>query len=55
MLRRNGFVVEELRELYAPTSTGDHDYYDIATAAWAAHWPAEELWAARLASAEVVL
>lgn len=54
VLRRHGFAVEQLRELYAPAATGDHAYYDIATAAWAAHWPAEELWAARLASAEVV-
>jgi len=47
--------VEQLRELYAPTATADHEYYGIATAAWAARWPAEELWLARLATAEVVL
>ena len=55
MLRRNGFTVEALRELYAPPGSRDHDYYGIATAAWAARWPAEELWVARLAIADSVL
>lgn len=43
-----GFTIETLRELYAPPGATDHPYYKLATAAWAQHWPAEELWAARL-------
>lgn len=50
VLRRNGFVVEALHELYAPPGSADHEYYDIATAEWASRWPAEELWVARLAT-----
>ena len=53
VLRAHGFVVEALHELYAPPDARDHDYYGIATAAWAARWPAEELWVARLAIADV--
>jgi SAM-dependent methyltransferase len=52
VLTRSGFVVEALHELYAPPDARDHDYYGIATAAWAARWPAEELWVARLAIAD---
>jgi SAM-dependent methyltransferase len=48
ILRASGFVVEALHELYAPTDSRTHEYYDIATADWAGQWPAEELWAARL-------
>jgi hypothetical protein len=55
VLRRSGFVVEQLREIYAPTDAVDHDYYAIVGAAWAAQWPAEELWVARLATAEDAL
>jgi SAM-dependent methyltransferase len=54
VLTANGFVVEALHELYAPSHARDHDYYGIATAAWAARWPAEELWVARLAIADVL-
>jgi SAM-dependent methyltransferase len=44
----NGFVVEALRELYAPDGAKTHDYYDIATAQWAGQWPVEDLWVSRL-------
>ena len=54
VLRANGFVVEQLREIYSPAGAHDHEYYGIATAAWAAQWPAEELWVARLAAARDV-
>lgn len=50
VLRRNGFVVDALHELYAPPGSADHEYYDIATVEWASRWPAEELWVARLAT-----
>ena len=46
-LRRHGFVVEAMHELYAPATAGDHPYYEIVSAEWASSWPAEELWVAR--------
>ena len=49
VLRGNGFEVEALHELHAPAGAGTHEYYDIASAAWAERWPAEDLWVARLA------
>jgi SAM-dependent methyltransferase len=48
VLRENGFVVEALYELYAPEGADTHEYYDIATVEWAAQWPVEDLWVARL-------
>jgi hypothetical protein len=58
VLRRNGFTVEALHELYPPegAATPDHaasdhaasDYYEIVTEDWASRWPAEELWVAEL-------
>ena len=48
ILRRNGFVIEALHELYAPDDAATPDYYDIATAEWARRWPVEDLWTARL-------
>lgn len=52
VLTGNGFAVEGLRELRAPT---DHDpagsaaaYYGIADLQWARTWPIEDLWSARL-------
>jgi SAM-dependent methyltransferase len=52
VLRRHGFIVEQMREIYAPAEAVDHGYYGIVGAGWAAQWPAEELWVARLATAE---
>ncbi len=46
LLRESGFVVEAMREIYAPPESGDHAFYEIVSAAWAAKWPAEELWVA---------
>ena len=48
VLRRNGFVVEALHELYANDDVEAHIYYDIAEPDWATQWPAEDLWIARL-------
>jgi len=45
-LRRSGFVVDALHEIYAPTDSGDHPFYEIVSAEWATRWPAEELWVA---------
>lgn len=49
ILRKSGFLVEALHELYAADDVGTPEYYDIATAAWAKRWPVEDLWTARLA------
>jgi SAM-dependent methyltransferase len=46
-LRRAGFEVENLVELYAPETATTHEYYDFVTADWAGKWPAEEIWVAR--------
>lgn len=48
VLRNFGFTVETLHELYAAPGARTHEYYDIATPEWAARWPVEDLWAARL-------
>jgi hypothetical protein len=47
LLRRTGFDVEDLVELYAPDDAETHEYYSFVTADWARKWPAEEIWAAR--------
>lgn len=49
VLRRHGFVVDALHELYPPDDATSPEYYDIVTADWARQWPAEELWVATLA------
>lgn len=46
LLRASGFVVEALREIYAPPAGDDHPFYDIVSPQWAGRWPAEELWVA---------
>ncbi|HEX5016245.1 MAG TPA: class I SAM-dependent methyltransferase [Actinomycetes bacterium] len=50
VLRRFGFVVEQLHELYpdADVKPSNYaDYLDIASTEWASRWPVEELWVAR--------
>ncbi len=47
-LRRSGFVVEAMHELYAPADGLDHPFYEIVSPEWATAWPAEELWVAVL-------
>jgi SAM-dependent methyltransferase len=50
VLRRHGFEVDALLELYpdADASRSDYaDYLDIASIEWASRWPVEELWVAR--------
>lgn len=46
LLRRSGFLVEALHELYAPGDADDHPFYEIVSAHWASRWPVEELWVA---------
>jgi SAM-dependent methyltransferase len=47
LLRANGFEVEDLLELQAPTSAETHPHYGYVTAEWGRRWPAEEIWRAR--------
>jgi len=46
MLRRTGFDVLDLVELYAPDDVVDHGYYDTFSADWSPRWAAEEIWVA---------
>lgn len=46
LLRRSGFDVVDLVELYAPDGAIDHEYYVAFSADWARSWPAEEIWVA---------
>ena len=48
VLRRSGFAIDALHELYAPPDAQDHPYYGLATAHWARKWPVEEVWVAHL-------
>jgi hypothetical protein len=45
-LRRAGFVIEAMHEIYAPDDGVDHPFYEIVSREWANRWPAEELWVA---------
>ncbi|HEX2287711.1 MAG TPA: class I SAM-dependent methyltransferase [Gaiellaceae bacterium] len=47
LLHETGFEVVGLRELRAPESAIDHEYYEYVPAEWARRWPAEEIWKAR--------
>lgn len=47
LLRRTGFDVEDLVELYAPDGAERHEYYSFTSPDWARKWPAEEMWEAR--------
>ena len=49
LLRRNGFEVQDLRQLYAADDSVDHPYYSMVSAKWARRWPSEEIWRARKA------
>jgi SAM-dependent methyltransferase len=46
LLRRSGFVVEALHEIFAPADRADHPFYEIVSRDWASRWPAEEVWVA---------
>jgi SAM-dependent methyltransferase len=47
LLRRHGFEVVDLVELFARADAQDHPRYDDVSAEWARRWPAEEIWKAR--------
>jgi SAM-dependent methyltransferase len=46
LLRRTGFDVVDLVELYPPDDAEEHPYYSFVPLAWAQQWPAEEIWVA---------
>ena len=46
VLRRNGFEILDMVELYAGPDTPDHTYYTWSRE-WAERWPWEEIWRAR--------
>ena len=46
LLRRSGFAIEAMHEIFSPADSHDHPFYEIVSAAWATRWPAEELWVA---------
>jgi SAM-dependent methyltransferase len=46
LLRRTGFRVADLVELYPPDDAADHPYYDSHSVDWARKWPSEEIWVA---------
>jgi SAM-dependent methyltransferase len=48
VLRANGFEVERLIEIQAPADAETHEFYAYVTAEWAAQWPCEDIWVARL-------
>ena len=47
LLRRAGFVVDAMHEIFAPPESNDHAFYEIVSKDWATRWPAEELWVAQ--------
>jgi SAM-dependent methyltransferase len=46
LLRRTGFDVVDLVELYPPDGAEEHPYYTYVPIDWARQWPAEEIWVA---------
>jgi SAM-dependent methyltransferase len=46
LLRRTGFDVVDLVELYPPADATDHEYYDAFSVEWSRQWPSEEIWVA---------
>ena len=47
LLRRSGFEVLDLVEVYAGADSSDDPVYDYVPTEWARRWPAEEIWRAR--------
>jgi hypothetical protein len=47
LLRRTGFDVVDLVELYPPDDAVDHEFYDGFSVEWARTWPSEEIWVAK--------
>ena len=49
LLRRTGFEVVDLVELYPPEGAVDHSYYNMFSVEWSRKWPSEEIWVAEKA------
>jgi SAM-dependent methyltransferase len=47
LLRRHGFEIERMVELYAPTDATHDSAHMIAGREWAQRWPIEEIWVVR--------
>jgi len=47
LLRKNGFMLLDMVELFAPAGAQDHPRYNYVSATWAEKWLAEEIWRAR--------
>ena len=47
LLRRTGFDVVDLVELYPPDDAVDHPFYDAFSVEWSRKWPSEEIWVAK--------
>jgi SAM-dependent methyltransferase len=47
LLRKSGFDILDMVELYAPEGAKDHAEYSYVTAEWARRWSSEEIWRAR--------
>jgi SAM-dependent methyltransferase len=46
LLRRSGFEIEDMIDVYAPAS-GRHAQHSFVTREWASKWPSEEVWKVR--------
>jgi SAM-dependent methyltransferase len=44
LLRRTGFDIVDLVELYPPANAVEHSYYITSSLDWARKWPCEEIW-----------
>lgn len=47
LLRRSGFELLDLVEVFAPADAQDHPRYNYVSAEWAKRWPSEEIWRLR--------
>jgi SAM-dependent methyltransferase len=47
LLRKSGFEILDMVELFAPEGAKDHVEYSYVPADWARRWPSEEIWRAR--------
>jgi SAM-dependent methyltransferase len=47
LLRKSGFEIIDLVEIFASDESTDHAFYSYVTADWARRWPSEEIWRAR--------
>ena len=46
LMRRTGFEIVDLVELYPPDDAVPEPYFEVFSLEWARNWPAEEIWVA---------